>query len=550
MRGRGRPSSLWIAVLTLGASILPPARARAQRPGIDVFLYHFELNLPDTGVSFHGTATVVYRQAVGAGDTLALDLVGMQVDSVLNPLLPETDTHHFQYDGRSLRVPIAPAPKTGSLLGRVTVIYHGTPSDGLLAGSDGRGHAGLFADNWPERARYWLPTIDEPGDKAAVDFVVTAPAAWRVVANGALVDTAAADGGRVRWTWRERRPIPTYTMVVAAGPMVRSEHPPANASTTPVPVEVWTWPADSAYADSVPFHDVTSIVDVLSRLIGTFPYEKLSHVESATKYGGMENASAIFYPAQPYADRAMHEGVVRHETAHQWFGDAVTEKDFHHLWLSEGFADYFDLVAGADLHGDSVLSTGMQAYAASYFKSKVVDRPIIDTVETDPAKLLNANNYQKGAWVLHMLRYEIGDSAFFRGVRDYYSTWRDSSVLSDQFQQIIERRARKDLGWFFKQWLRQPGYPQLTVTWHYEPFKHQAIANIQETQPSAWGLFRLTKLPVVFEGPDGKTVRRMIDIDGPPSSERMDVPWVPTAMRLDPEGRFLLTSTVTAEAKP
>jgi len=551
MPGRGRQggSGLWAAMLMLGIAGLLPRGARAQLPGIDVYLYHFELDLPDTGVAFHGTATVVFRQMAGAGDSIALDLVGMRVDSVLNPFLPDTATHHFTYDGHSLRIPIAAAPKSGSALGRVTVIYHGAPTDGLLAGSDGRGHAGLFADNWPERARYWLPTIDEPSDKAAVDFVVTAPAGWRVVANGALVDTSAADGGRVRWTWRERRPIPTYTMVVAAGPMVRSVHPAANASTTPVPVDVWTWPDDSAYADSVPFHDVTSVVDVLSRLIGPFPYEKLSHIESATKYGGMENSSAIFYAERPYADRTMREGVVRHETAHQWFGDAVTERDFHHLWLSEGFADYFDLVSGADLHGDSVLSTGMQAYAASYFKSKVVDRPIIDSAETDPAKLLNANSYQKGAWVLHMLRHEIGDSAFFRGVRDYYSSWRDSSVLSAQFQQIIEKRAKKNLDWFFKEWLRQPGYPQLAVTWHYEPFKHQAVASIRQSQNAAWGLYRLTKVPVVFDGPDGKTVRRTIDIDGPPSSERMDVPWVPTAMRVDPDGSFLLTSTVTAETK-
>lgn len=531
----------------LGLWIASPTPAEAQRTGIDVFLYHFDLQLPDTGVSIQGTATVVFRRFAGAGDTLNLDLVGMNVDSVLNPILPDTQTHRFTYDGRVLKVPLGASPRNGSTIGRITVAYHGAPSDGLLAGSDGRGHAGLFADNWPERARYWLPTIDNPGDKAAVDFVVTAPAAWRVVANGQLVDTSGVDGGRMRWTWRERRPIPTYTMVLAAGPLVRSVHPTASAVTSPVPVDVWTWPDDSAYADSVPFHDVTAVMDVLTRFVGPFPYEKLAHVESATKYGGMENSSAIFYAEKPYADRTMKEGVVRHETAHQWFGDAVTEKDFHHLWLSEGFADYFDLVAGAALHGDSILVDGMHAYAASYFKSKVVERPLIDTLETDPTKLLNANSYQKGAWVLHMLRRQVGDSAFFRGVRDYYSTYRDSSVLSSQFEGIMERRSRKNLDWFFKQWLWQPGYPQLVVTWHYEPFKHQAVADIRQSQPAAWGVFRLSDVPVEFTGPDGKTVRRTIDVDGPPSTERIDLPWVPTAMRVDPDGTFLLTST--AEAK-
>lgn len=545
MRGR-----LIAAVASLGIWALAPSQSSAQTPGIHVFLYHFELQLPDTGVAFQGSATVVFRQFPGARDTLALDLIGMHVDSVLNPTLGDAATNQFHYDGHVLAIPIPAAPKTGSVLGRVTVVYHGSPTDGLLAGADSSGHRGLFGDNWPERARYWLPTVDEPSDKAAVDFVVTAPAAWKVIANGALVDTASVDGGRMRWTWRERHPIPTYTMVVAAGPLVRSVHPPAGALTAAVPIDVWTWSGDSAYADSVPFHDVTSVVDVLSRIVGPFPYEKLSHVESATKYGGMENASAIFYAERPYTARTMREGVVRHETAHQWFGDAVTEKDFHHVWLSEGFADYFDLVAGAALHGDSILTAGMQAYKASYLKSNVVGRPLVDTAQSDPNKLLNANSYQKGAWVLHMLRRQVGDSGFFRGVRDYYSTWRDSSVLSAQFQSEIERRVKKNLDWFFKQWLWQPGYPQLTVTWHYEPFKRQAVLDLQQTQDKAWGLFRMDNVPIEFTGPDGKTVRRTVDIDGPPATERFDVPWLPTAIQVDPDGAFLLTSTVTAGTKP
>lgn len=544
---RSRSSASLVMALLLGLNILSPAPAEAQRSGIDVFLYHFDLQLPDTGVFLRASATIAFRQSAGAGDTLALDLVGMQVDSVLNPMLPDVQTHHFTYDGRSLRIPLGPSPKTGSTLGRVTVVYHGAPSDGLLAGSDGRGHAGLFADNWPERARYWLPTVDQPGDKAAVDFVVTAPAAWRVVANGQLLDTTTSEG-HTRWTWRERHPVPTYTMVVAAGPMTRSVHVAGSAGGSPVPIDVWTWPDDSAYADSVPFHDVTSVVDALTQIVGVFPYEKLSHVESATKYGGMENASAIFYAEKPYADRTMKEGVVRHETAHQWFGDAVTEKDFHHLWLSEGFADYFDLIAGAALHGDSVLKEGMRAYAASYFKSPVVDRPIVDTAEKDPAKLLNANSYQKGAWVLHMLRREIGDSAFFRGVRDYYVTYRDSSVLSAQFQTVMERRSRKNLTAFFKQWLGQPGYPQVSAIWHYETFKQQVVADIQETQPAAWGLFRLTDVPVEFVGDGGKTLRRTIDVDGPPQNVRIDLPWTPTEVHIDPDGTFLLTAT--AQPRP
>src|SRR6266540_693571 len=119
---------------------------------------------------------------------------------------------------------------------------------------------------------------------------------------------------------------------------------------------------------------------------------------------GMENSSAIFYAERPYVERRMGEGVVRHETAHQWFGDAVTERDWPHIWLSEGFATYFDGVIGAALDGDTVLVNSMRANAESYVSSGVTDRPIVDSGNpADPIRLFNANSYPKGPWVLNML---------------------------------------------------------------------------------------------------------------------------------------------------
>src|SRR6266576_5759552 len=112
----------------------------------------------------------------------------------------------------------------------------------------------------------------------------------------------------------------------------------------------------------------------------------------------MENASEIFYSDGAFRRRTMNDGLIAHETAHQWFGDAVTERDWPHLWLSEGFATYFDGVIGAALDGDSVLGNSMRVNAESYFKSDVTDRPIVDSgYAADPIKLLNANSYPKGA---------------------------------------------------------------------------------------------------------------------------------------------------------
>ncbi|HEY6808603.1 MAG TPA: M1 family metallopeptidase [Gemmatimonadales bacterium] len=543
MRSGSRSAgALWalVAVLAAGAP-----SAAAQRPGIDVFLYHFDIDLPDTGAAFSAVANVAFTRTPAAGDALTLDLVGLHVDSVDNSTTADSLARRFTYDGKSLRVPLGAV--TGRAIGRVTVYYHGVPGDGLAIATDSSGRRSAFADDWPERARYWLPLVDAPADKAAVEFTVDAPARWRVVANGRLLDTLDLGAGRTRWIWRETHPIPTYTMVIAAGPLVESEHRPAESNGVRTPVRVWTFPEDSAFADSVPFRSVTDVVETLERVVGPFPYEKLAHVESSTRFGGMENATAIFYARRPYVTRRMGESVVRHETAHQWFGDAVTARDFHHLWLSEGFASYFDLVVGAALHGDSVLAQGMRADAEAYRKSAVVGRPIIDTAEHDVGKLLNENNYQKGAWVLHMLRHQLGDSTFFRGVRDYYAAYRDSSVSSEQFQAVMERRARKKLDWFFAQWLGQPGYPQLDVSWKPNAFNQRVTITVTQTQPAAWGVFRLPDVPVELRDAAGHTARRSLSVDGPSTLARIDAPFTPTELVVDPDGTLLLTATVHSE---
>ncbi|HBZ69848.1 MAG TPA: peptidase M1, partial [Deltaproteobacteria bacterium] len=309
--------------------------------------------------------------------------------------------------------------------------------------------------------------------------------------------------------------------------------------------EVWAYPEDSAFADSVPFRRLTEVVEALQRFVGPFPYEKLAQVESSTRYGGMENSSAIFYAEQMYVSRRMTEGVVRHETAHQWFGDAVTERDFHHLWLSEGFATYFDLVAGAMLDGDTLLDNAMRRAAREVEASRVVDRPILDTTVTDPVQLLNENSYQKGAWVLHMLRGYIGRPAFYVGIREYYRTYRDSTALSDDLKRVMEQASGKELGWFFDQWLRQPGYPQLDVRWSYHSTTHEAVVNVAQAQPETWGTFRLPGVALEWSDSSGQVTRRVVEV-APARQQTLRIPLAapPTSLRVDPDGALLLTATV------
>jgi aminopeptidase N len=547
--------------LTLGAAAVPshaqvaapaaPAQAReapaerAAPPRLTVAIlgYSFRISLPDSGDSISGSAVIrIRRLHAGAADTLPLDLVGMAVREVRGG--PAGRALLYRYDGRVLRVILPRVARAGR--DSLTVRYAGRPADGLIGGALAGGRRFFFADNWPDRARGFLPCVDHPAVKAPVTWEIEAPAGMRVVANGVLCGVADAARGRRRWVYVERRPIPTYTMVFGAAPFAVSRRAPSIAGTDTTVNEVWAFPEDSAYADSAPFRRLTALVETGSRIVGPFPYRKLAQVESATRYGGMENSSAIFYDRGMYVARRMGEGVVRHETAHQWFGDAVTERDWRHLWLSEGFASYFDLVFATALGDDSAVARGMRGSARGYFASGATDRPIVDSAAQDLMSLLNANSYNKGAWLLHMLRGEVGDSTFFRGVRDYYRAYRDSSVLSEDFERVMERAAGRDLRWFFRQWLYQPGYPQLDVVVRVDSAAGRATVRVRQVQGTAWGLFRLPRVEVRFlEGtePVGEGAFAL-DTSQAEASFAFDLPRPPTSVRIDPEGRLLLTATV------
>jgi len=248
----------------------------------------------------------------------------------------------------------------------------------------------------------------------------------------------------------------------------------------------------------------------------------------------MENATAIFYDEKRYSTRNLGEPVVAHETAHQWFGDAVTEADWHHLWLSEGFATYLEALWRRHADGDSVFRAEMRTAANTVFGSKDTERPIIDTAESKLVDLLNSNNYQKGAWVLHQLRGLIGDSSFYSGLRRYYSVYRNSTALSADFARIMSQSAGKDLDWYFRQALTQPGFPVLDVRWKHKGKK--LTLDIAQTQTPEWGTYRIPGLEILV---DGKPFR--IDVDGRQSRQVIEgVPRKPKQVEVDPNGWWLL----------
>lgn len=510
------------------------APANTPRPSHDALHYDVHLTIPAQGRTISGQVTTRLRLRDGGP-------VVMELDSVLEVRDVEINGRRITQVERQGDVIVIPfSGRTGDTITSL-IRYAGTPRDGLVI-RDSNGVRTVFADNWPNRAHRWFPLQDHPSDKAMVTFRISAPEEYQVIANGDPKGTTKVRGGAVVWTYDMTRPIPVATMVIGVARMARTPLKPGGCSVRCVPVEIWTYPADSAYAVDGPFKRAPEMIDYFTSVIGEFPYSRLAHVQSSTIFGGMENSTAIFYDENAYRRRAVSEGTVAHETAHQWFGDAITEREWTHLWLSEGFATYFAALWAEHLGGDSALRAAMQGEAGGIFQSQATARPIVDSND-NLLRLLNSNNYNKGAWVLHSLRGLAGDSAFFRGIRAFYAKYRDSTVMSEDFQREMESASGMDLGWFFRQALHQPGYPRLEVSARFDSHRKALALTIRQTQPEEWGTYRLPGYELLI---DGLLVR--VDIEGRESQFTFDqFTGPPKTVEPDPNGWWLAETSVKGE---
>ncbi|MGZ3811255.1 MAG: M1 family aminopeptidase, partial [Mucilaginibacter sp.] len=453
--------------------------ANAQSPGavIDIQHYGFSIQLNDKSDTIKGQAEIILRYLKEAG-SFKIDLVkknesgkGMLVSGVT-----ENGTNvQFQQDKDAVNITV-PA-KAGSEHTYV-INYQGVPADGLIISTNKFGHRTFFGDNWPNRGHNWLPCVDDIADKATVDFMITAPDHYQVVANGLKVSEDALPNNLKVTHWKETAPLPTKVMVIGVADFAVDN----TGDVKGIPVYTYVFPENK----EVGFNGYSVAKEILAYYmdkVGPYAYEKLANVQSKTIFGGMENASAIFYFENSVGDKGIEE-LMAHEIAHQWFGDAASEKSFGHLWLSEGFATYMTNVYLEHKYGADTLKARLKEDRRTVLEfEKSRKTPVVDTgVHSDYMVLLNANSYQKGGWVLHMLRIKLGDDVYWKGIRAYYAKYKNSNANTDDLRAMMEQASGQNLEPFFKQWLRTPGTPHLTITWKYDAAKKAVELSITQKQ--------------------------------------------------------------------
>ena len=441
--------------------------------------YRLDINLPMTNKSYVAHEALSIRSDEPSLSACSLHFVNLVCDSV-----------------KRLGVPLAFTTPTGQLavdldnplpLGDSTVLdifFHreSTAADRgyfyASANPPSFPHAYCMTCTPPEDARYWMPCYDEPMDKAerGVELNLTVPDTFQTCANG-LLDSIVSDTANhtSTWFWRHPYSIATYLVVFSASRFATWQHniPLQNGDT--VPSIYYMWPQDSAASVNT-FSRIPDMMTYFSDSVrfGAYPFEKYGMVPgySGFPWGGMENQTLTMINIQWL--RSGSPTGMAHELSHMWWGDMVTCMDFANVWLNEGFGTWAECLYDGHMNGRVAFNSYIAGKANSYLtQHRSRDFPVYNP---PPADIYNYGIiYCKGSWVMRMLQFVEGDTAwenpgvFYQALRAYGDSLKYGTASTADYQRINEQFSGQNLDWFFNEWVYDRGYPKYTITWNKQP---------------------------------------------------------------------------------
>ncbi|MDA1259304.1 MAG: M1 family metallopeptidase [Planctomycetota bacterium] len=465
------------AVPTVHPAVEEPAEARRHEiedRGFDALHYRIALNIPGDSARFDGAVDLILlskRQL----DRVVLDAADMTITSAQ----ADGVAAKFRHTGPRLVIEL-PAPLPAGRSTTVRVEYHvENPLGGAhfsLPQELGTQHVPqVFTQGEDERARFWLPCVDSPHERATHEISLTVPLSWETIAAGRQVEREThPETSTATAHWTMEQPMPAYLFTFAAGPFVRVEDRWEDVTITHY---VEPQDADAARAS---FASTPDVLGFFSDYTGfRYPYSKYAHVAVRDfPFGGMENVSATTVTRgalHSAAEQAVHPtwGLVAHEAAHQWFGDLVTSATWPHIWLNEGFATYFGNLYQRHAEGEDAFLYGYGRTLDGYLNACRGEnlRALVKHEYRLPMDLFfDGTVYPGGASRLHLLNGMLGEEQFRAGILLYLQRNQFQSVTTDAFEAAMSQAARRDLGPWFKQWVYAPGYPELEVSWRLDAY--------------------------------------------------------------------------------
>ncbi len=519
---------------------LPPVH---HAPNREFHMKNITLNLKFdmSGKTLFGKATETIEPLRARLDSIHLNAVNMNIDSVTMMGRPLD----YRYDGRILTVMLNKPYGPSSRL-TYTITYSTQPTKGIFFVTPDKGYPHRDPEVWsnsePEDARYWFPCHDYPDDFTSSSVIATVPANWTVISNGVLKKVSLVDGGKEKkFDWVEARPHVVYLISIIAGIFKKFE-----THYDKVPIYFYS---DPKYGDLIEqnFKREPDILKFYSHITGhPFPWEKLA-LTTVTNFtwGGEENVSAI-----TLTDRTLHDQLaepeissvplIAHETAHQWFGDLLTTCNWANAWLNEGFATYFEQLYREHAFGRQAFEyeeylTHNQVVAADNIKRQ----PTVYDRYYAPVEVFNAYIYGRGASVLNMLRFFLGNRLFDRAIRHYVKEFQHRNVDTRDLSDAVREATGYNVDWFFNEWLYKAGHPVFDVSYKYHPTAQRIVMKVDQVQTvdSLTPVFK-TPVNICVVTPTERFERR-VWVDSLSNTYSFSAPDKPLMVNFD-EGHWLL----------
>ena len=410
----------------------------------------------------------------------------------------------FETTAEKLIIPLAAEAKSGDKF-EITIRYEGKPTKGMYFILPDKDYPDRPSQIWTqgesEDTHYYLPTYDYPNDRLTTETILTVPASWITVSNGKLVSVGDAGKGLKTWYWKESVPSSTYLITVVAG-----EFDEVKDSWRGIPV---TYYAPKGRGDRLPvnYSRTPAMMELFSKKFGVdYAWEKYAQVMvDDFVAGGMENSSAttntstsLTHPKLAPEYFTGEDDLISHELGHQWFGDLVTCKDWGDIWLNEGFATFLEAVWTEAHFGKDQADYERWNNAREWFRSSNLWTKPIVRHDFDDSSEFDGNAYGKGGWVLYMLRHQLGEDAFYRGIRHYLEVNRGKNVVTADLAKAIEEAVHTNVDQFFSQWVYGAGAPKFDLSYTYDTEKHEVMLSVLQTQ-KVEGRVGLFRVPVEVE---------------------------------------------------
>ena len=506
----------------------------------DALNYKIELAVDLETKSFTGTNTITLVPLNSGLEACSFDLTELNITAVY---AADKSPLEYTQTQKEVEIKLGQSYSINDTVKLSIQYFAENPSDGLLFNDQtDRWPRMLTSNSWPNHARYWFPCYDYPNDKVTQDVIVTVKDDLKVLSNGKLIDVKnnLPDGTKT-WHWRQVNPHSTYLSMLAIGPFVVIED-----SLGRLPINYWVYEQDETVAKEI-FSITPKAIDFFNNLYDyPYPWAKYDQVICPQQEGGAEATSATILGLgavrhkRPDQDDNW-ERIIAHEAAHQWWGDLITLRSWEHTWMNESFATYSDYLYTKAMKGEKKGAIDLEGKKNQYLREahNRYMRPIVYQKYNQPQDNFDSHTYPKGAIVLHMLRYQLGDESFFRVLSHFLHKHEFQAVDTNDFMLAVKEVTGKNMDWFFEQFIFKPGHPVFDLSYSYSLEKNSVVLTVKQIQDQSIGT-PIYKLPVqiAITTSEGKRIKELW-ITKKEETFFLSCDKEPLLVRFD-EGNFLL----------